>query len=174
MKSTASVTEIRIKPGPDDVRIARYAALAIALSVLEAGIPSPIPGIKPGLANIITLIALWRFGWTDAAWISMLRILGSGIVLGGFLSPGFAMSLTGGFCSLLALAAANNLPRRWFGPVSHSLAAAFAHMAGQLILARLWLIPHNGIIHLVPLFAAAALVFGVVNGVIAARLLARE
>lgn len=174
MKSTASVTEIRIKPSPDDVRIARYAALAIALSVLEAGIPSPIPGIKPGLANIITLIALWRFGWTDAAWISMLRILGSGIVLGGFLSPGFAMSLMGGLCSLLALAAANNLPRHWFGPVSHSLAAAFAHMAGQLLLARLWLIPHNGIIHLVPLFAAAALVFGVVNGVIAAKLLANE
>ncbi|AMC36478.1 Gx transporter family protein [Janthinobacterium sp. B9-8] len=174
MNSTASVTEIRIKPSLDDVRIARYAALAIALSVLEAGIPSPIPGIKPGLANIITLIALWRFGWRDAAWISMLRIIGSGIVLGGFLSPGFAMSLMGGLSSLLALAAVNHLPRRWFGPVSHSLVAAFAHMAGQLLLARLWLIPHNGIIHLVPLFAAAALVFGVVNGVIAAKLLARE
>ncbi|AZN37192.1 Gx transporter family protein [Iodobacter ciconiae] len=174
MKSTASVTEIRIKPGLDDVRIARYAALAIALSVLEAGIPSPIPGIKPGLANIITLIALWRFGWRDAAWISMLRIIGSSIVIGGFLSPGFAMSLMGGLCSLLALAVVSYLPRRWFGPVSHSLAAAFAHMAGQLLLARLWLIPHNGIIHLVPLFAAAALVFGVVNGVIAAKLLANE
>jgi heptaprenyl diphosphate synthase len=174
MNSTASVTEIRIKPSLADVRIARYAALAIALSVLEAGIPSPIPGIKPGLANIITLIALWRFGWADAAWISMLRIIGSGIVLGGFLSPGFAMSLMGGLSSLLALAAVQYLPRRWFGPVSHSLAAAFAHMAGQLLLARLWLIPHNGIIHLVPLFAVAALVFGVVNGAIAAKLLTRE
>lgn len=174
MNSTASVTEIRIKPSLADVRIARYAALAIALSVLEAGIPSPIPGIKPGLANIITLIALWRFGWRDAAWISMLRIIGSGIVIGGFLSPGFAMSLMGGISSLLALAAVQYLPRRWFGPVSHSLAAAFAHMAGQLLLARLWLIPHNGIYHLVPLFAAAALVFGVVNGVITAKLLSRE
>ncbi|WP_293934369.1 Gx transporter family protein [Iodobacter sp.] len=174
MTSTASVTEIRLKPSLDDVRIARYAALAIALSVLEAGIPSPIPGIKPGLANIITLIALWRFGWRDAAWICLLRIMGSAIALGGFLSPGFAMSLTGGLCSLLALALASGLPKRWFGPVSYSLLAAFAHMAGQLLLARLWLIPHNGIIHLVPIFAAAALVFGLVNGVIAAKLLAHE
>jgi heptaprenyl diphosphate synthase len=174
MTSTASVTEIRLKPSLDDVRIARYAALAIALSVLEAGIPSPIPGIKPGLANIITLIALWRFGWRDAAWICLLRIMGSAIALGGFLSPGFAMSLTGGLCSLLALALASGLPKSWFGPVSYSLLAAFAHMAGQLLLARLWLIPHNGIIHLVPIFAAAALVFGLVNGVIAAKLLAHE
>lgn len=171
MTLTASVTEIRITPAADDIRIARYAALAIALSVLEAGIPSPVPGIKPGLANIITLLALWRFGWRDAAWISILRIVASAIVLGGFLSPGFVMSMMGGLCSLAALAAANYLPRRWFGPVSHSIIAAFAHMAGQLLLARLWLIPHNGIINLIPVFAAAALVFGVVNGVLVARIL---
>lgn len=42
----------------------------------------------------------------------------------------------------------------------------------QLALARLWLIPHNGLFYLVPLFAAAALGFGIINGLIAARLLA--
>ena len=32
----------------DDYRIARYAAAAIALTVAEAALPSPLPGIKPG------------------------------------------------------------------------------------------------------------------------------
>jgi len=50
--------------------------------------------------------------------------------------------------------------------------AAFAHIGGQLLLARLWLVPHDGVFYLVPLFATAALAFGVLNGLIAAHLLA--
>ena len=65
-----------------------------------------------------------------------------------------------------------SLPARWFGPVSLSILAAFAHIGGQLLLARAWLIPHDGVFLLTPLFAAAALVFGTINGLIAAKLLA--
>ena len=82
------------------------------------------------------------------------------------------MSLTGALFSLSALAVAVHLPKRWFGPVSWSIVAAFAHMCGQLALARLWLIPHDGIFYLVPIFAVAALAFGIINGLVAARLLA--
>ena len=64
------------------------------------------------------------------------------------------------------------MPGRWFGPVSLSILAAFAHIGGQLLLARVWLIPHDGVFVLTPVFAAAALVFGTINGLIAARLLA--
>ena len=42
---------------------------------------------------------------------------------------------------------------------------------GQLLLARLWLIPHDGLFFLVPFFAVAALVFGIINRLLAARLL---
>ena len=41
-----------------------------------------------------------------------------------------------------------------------------------MLLARLWLVPHDGVFLLAPVFAGAALVFGIVNGLIAARLLA--
>jgi heptaprenyl diphosphate synthase len=40
-----------------------------------------------------------------------------------------------------------------------------------LLLARIWLIPHNGLFYLVPFFALAALAFGIINGLIASRLL---
>jgi heptaprenyl diphosphate synthase len=163
---------IRLTTTPEDHRIAQLAAAAIGLALIDAAIPLPLPGVKPGLANIVTLIVLARYGWATAAWVSGLRVIAGGLLLGQFLSPGFFMSLTGAVLSLAVLAFASRLPRRWFGPVSWSILAAFAHIGGQLLLARLWLIPHNGLFYLVPLFSAAALCFGIINGLIAARLLA--
>jgi heptaprenyl diphosphate synthase len=166
---TVSTIELRITP--DDRRIARYAAAAIALTVAEAALPSPLPGVKPGLANIVVLIVLWRHGWRDAVWVSLLRVMAGSLLVGQFLAPGFFLGLTGAVTSLAVLAGAVHLPRRWFGPVTASLLAAFAHIGGQLLLARLWLVPHDGVFYLVPVFAASALVFGIVNGLIAARFL---
>lgn len=166
---TASTTELKVTP--DDRRIARYAAAAIALTVAEAVLPSPLPGVKPGLANIVVLIVLWRHGWRDAAWVSLLRVVAGSLLVGQFLAPGFFLSLTGALASLAVLAGAARLPRSLFGPVTASILAAAAHIGGQLLLARLWLVPHDGVFYLVPVFAASALVFGIVNGLIAAKLL---
>ncbi len=163
---------IRLTTTPEDHRIASLAAAAIGLALIDAAIPLPLPGVKPGLSNIVTLIVLARFGWGTAAWVCGLRVMAGGILLGHLLSPGFFMSLTGAVTSLLVLGIAVRLPQRWFGPVSWSILAAFAHIGGQLLLARLWLIPHNGLFLLVPVFAVAALIFGIINGLIAARLLA--
>nr|WP_246487475.1 Gx transporter family protein [Ferrigenium kumadai] len=145
------------------------AAVALGLTLLENAIPSPLPGVKPGLANIVTLIVLARYGWRIAAWVSLLRVVAGSLLFGNFLAPGFFLSLSGAVLSLLVLAAAQYLPKRWFGPVSHSIYAAFAHIAGQMAVVYLWLIPHAGIAYLIPIFAAAALMFGTVNGLIAAR-----
>ncbi len=168
---TVSTTKITLKVTAEDEWIARLAACAIVLAVIEAGIPSPIPGFKPGLANIVTLIALQRIGWSAAVWVSLLRILGAGLVLGGFFSPGFVMSLGGGIASLLVLGLAQYLPRRYFGLVSWSMLSAVGHLLGQLIIARLWLIPHNGIVVLIPLLSAMSIGFGLINGLIAMRLM---
>jgi uncharacterized membrane protein len=167
-----TVSTINLQTSSRDHHIARMAALALGLSVLEAAIPSPLPGIKPGLANIVTLVVLARYGWGTAAWVSLLRVMAGGLLLGNFLAPGFFLSFGGALCSLLALAMSLHLPARWFGTVTHSILAAFAHIAGQLLVVYLWLIPHAGIAYLIPVFAIAALLFGTVNGVIAAHFLA--
>lgn len=166
---THSVTELSVSP--EDRRIARLAALAVGLSLIDAAIPTPLPGVKPGLANIVTLLVLARYGWTTAAWVSGLRVLAGSLLLGQFLAPGFFLSLTGALLSLGVLALTRYLPQNGFGPVSWSILAAFAHIGGQLLLARAWLIPHDGVFLLTPVFAAAALVFGTLNGLIVARLL---
>ena len=163
---------IELRPTAEDRRIARHAAAAIVLTVAEAAIPLPLPGVKPGLANIVTLIVLARWGWREAVWVSLLRVLAGSLLLGQFLAPGFFLSLSGALASLLVLGLAMHLPLRWFGPVSHSILAAFAHIGAQLVVARLWLVPHDGVFYLLPVFALAAVVFGLVNGLVAARLLA--
>ena len=164
-----TASTIKLASTAEDHHIARMAAVALGLTVLENAIPSPLPGVKPGLANIVTLIVLARYGWRVAVWVSLLRVLAGSLLFGNFLAPGFFLSLSGALCSLLVLAFAQHLPSRWFGVVSHSIYAAFAHIAGQMALVYLWLIPHAGIAYLIPIFASAALVFGAVNGIIAAR-----
>ena len=164
---TASI--IKLDTLAEDHHIARMAAVALGLTVLENAIPSPLPGVKPGLANIVTLIVLARFGWRVAAWVTLLRVIAGSLLFGSFLAPGFFLSLSGAICSLAMLALSQHLPSRWFGPVSHSIHAAFAHIAGQMLVVYLWLIPHAGIFYLIPVFATAALVFGTINGLIAAR-----
>lgn len=164
-----TVSVIKLATTAEDHHIARMAALALGLSVLEAAIPSPLPGVKPGLANIIILIVLARYGWRTAAWVSLLRVVAGSLMMGSFLAPGFFLSLSGAVFSLAVLAASQLLPARWFGTVSQSILAAFAHITGQMIIVYVWLIPHAGIAYLLPIFAAAALVFGTVNGLIAAH-----
>ena len=119
---TRSVT--RLITTSEDHRIAQLAAAAIALALIDSAIPLPLPGIKPGLSNIVTLIVLARYGWSVAAWVTGLRVIAGGLLLGQFLSPGFFMSLTGALLSLLVLALAIQLPSTWFGPVSIPLATA--------------------------------------------------
>ncbi|MHB1353773.1 MAG: Gx transporter family protein [Thiobacillus sp.] len=165
---THSVIELPVTA--DDRRIARLAAVAIGITLAEAAIPSPVPGIKPGLANIVVLLVLLQYGWRTAAWVSALRVLAGSLLLGNLFAPGFWLSAAGATLSLLVLGLARHLPARHFGPVSLSVLAAFGHIGGQLALAGWWLLPGAALIGLLPVFAAAALIFGTVNGVVVARL----
>ena len=69
----------------EDHRIAWMAALAIALSMAEAVFPSPIPGVKPGLANIVVLLVLYQDGLRAAIWVSALRVIAGSLFFGSFM-----------------------------------------------------------------------------------------
>jgi heptaprenyl diphosphate synthase len=163
-------------PTATDRLVAGYAALAVAINVLEAGFPSPIPGVKPGLANVITLIVLCRHGWRTAAAVALLRVLVGSLMVGSFLAPGFWMSAAGATAALAALAGGagwNRLAPRWpLSVVGLSILSAEAHMLGQFTVARTLLIPNPGLLHLLAPLLAAALLFGGVTGLAAQRVLA--
>jgi heptaprenyl diphosphate synthase len=162
---------IELKVTAEDRHIATLAAAAVGLTLAEAAIPLPLPGVKPGLANIVTLIVLYRFGWRAAVWVSLLRIVAGALALGTFLTPTFVMSLSGGLASLLVLALLVHLPKRWFGPVGLSVLAAFAHIGAQLAVVGAWLMPGVNLLPLLALFLGAAWLSGLVNGLVVAGLL---
>lgn len=164
--------QLELHASHEDRRVAALAAAAIGLTLVEAAIPLPIPGIKPGLANIVTLLVLYRYGWRTAAWVAGLRIVAGALALGQFLTPAFLLSLSGGIASLLLLAVAIRLPARWFGPIGLSVLAAFAHIGVQLLVVNTWLLPGASILALMPLFLGAAWITGLVNGLATTHLLA--
>ncbi len=155
----------------EDHRIALLAALAITIHIAESALPTPLPGIKPGLANIITIATLCLYGLRTAAWVLMLRVLAGSLLLGTFLSPTFALSFSGAVAALLVLSVARLIPGLGFGAVGYSLLAAMAHMAGQFTVAYWLFIPHPALLQLFPVLMTAAVLFGLVSGIIVATML---
>lgn len=158
----------------DDFIVAGLAALAITIHVAESALPSPLPGVKPGLANVVTLVALTMFGWRVAAWVAFLRVLVGSLFIGTFLSPAFMLSFSGAVCSIttLGLVSAWAKSGRFMapGPVGLGILASMAHMLGQFYAAYWLFIHHKALFNLLPPLMTAALFFGIISGLIAASM----
>ena len=161
----------------DDHLIAGFTALAITIHIAESALPSPLPGIKPGLANVVTLLVLCRYGWQMAAWVSLLRVLVGSILIGTFLSPTFFLSASGALTSVatlgLLLAISRVLPSWAPGPIGLGLAAALAHMSGQFWVAYFLFVPHSGLLALYPVLMSLAAILGMLSGWLTHTVLAR-
>ena len=110
-------------------------ALALALSYTERFIPLqmvvPLPGVKLGLANIVTLIALYLMG-PKAAFAILIPRCVFGAVFGGGIT-GLAFSLTGGILAMCVMALARKVPI--FSVYGVSILGAAAHNMGQILAA---------------------------------------
>lgn len=163
----------------EDRLIAWFAGIAVCIHLLESAFPSPLPGIKPGLANAITLIVLLRYGFKMAIWVSLLRVLVGSLLFGTFLTPAFMLSASGAVSSLIAMGLLYSvhqpmtrlLKQPLFGALSFSLLGSMAHMLGQIVCAWAVLIMHDGILRLTPILLTAALIFGTVTGLVASAVL---
>ena len=158
----------------DDFVVAGLAALAITIHVAESALPSPLPGVKPGLANVVTLVALTMFGWRVAAWVAFLRVLVGSLFIGTFLSPTFMLSFSGAVCSITVLGLVSIWAKsgRFMapGPVGLGILASMAHMFGQFYAAYGLFIHHKALFNLLPVLMTAALFFGIISGLIAASM----
>ncbi len=156
-----------------DHRVALLAALAITIHIIESTFPSPLPGIKPGLANVITLFTFMMYGWKTALQVSLLRVVISSLLLGTFLSPTFLLSLSGALLSLSSLILIQ-LPffllsdKNHYQPgaIGYAIIASISHMSGQFLMAWYFFIPHPGLFKLLPIFITFAVILGIVSGII--------
>ena len=83
--------------------VALFTAIALIIFVIEAQLPplAPIPGIKLGLANIVSLFALFWLGKKEAFTILILRIILGSIFSGH--GATFLYSLSGGLLSFIII-----------------------------------------------------------------------
>lgn len=151
--------------------LALFIALAVALHTLEALLPSPAPWFRLGFANILTLTALLLYGGRAAWCVTLARIAVGSLFLGTLFSPGFLLSLAGGGTAVALMTGARAVAGRHLGPVGVSALGAVGHAAGQMLIAWLLLIRHDGIWTLFPFLLLFSLGTGIANGVAADLLL---
>ena len=110
-------------------------ALALALSYTERFIPLqlliPLPGIKLGLANIVTLVTLFLLGTKSAFAVLLLRCALGSLFGGGI--TGLIFSTTGGLFAVIAMVLAKKSSR--FSVYGISIFGAAAHHIGQILAA---------------------------------------
>ena len=116
------------------VLLAMLTAVAMILSYVESLLPSVgIPGVKMGLANIAVIFALFRFGWKEAAALSLVRVVLVSLLFGSV--GAMLYSLAGAVLSLAVMALLRRIDR--FSTVGISVAGGVAHNAGQILMAML-------------------------------------
>lgn len=138
-------------------------AAAMIVSYVETLFPIPlgIPGIKLGLANIMTVFVLYRYGFRDAAAIVFVRI----IIIGLLFTNVFACSysLAGGFVSLLGM----HLLKKSgvFSMIGVSVAGGVLHNMAQLLVAIL-LVKELKLVFYGPVLLVAGCICGLLIGIV--------
>ncbi len=145
-------------------------ALALALSYLERFIPLqlivPLPGVKLGLANIVTLLALYLLGAKCAFAILIPRCI-LGAVFGGGIT-GLLFSMTGGILAMAVMALCRKV--RIFSVYGVSILGAAAHNVGQ-ILAAMAVLGSVYVAGYLPYLLLVAIVTGLATGTAGAGVL---
>ena len=138
-----------------------FLALAMILSYVETLIPINfgVPGMKLGLANMVTVILLYLFTPGEALLISMLRILLSGLIFGNAMS--LIYSFAGGILSFGVMYLCFRLKKVKMIPIS--VIGAVSHNAGQLIAAAI-LVTNYNIVFYLPVLIIAGIVTGLITG----------
>ncbi|MBQ4118756.1 MAG: Gx transporter family protein [Clostridia bacterium] len=116
--------------------IGLLAALAIILSYVEMLLPpiyAAIPGIKLGLANVVSIIVLYTFTVKETALVTLVRVLTVALIFGNLMT--LAYSIAGAVLSVcvMALLKKTNL----FSTVGVSIAGGVCHNLGQILMAIL-------------------------------------
>ena len=151
------------------VLLAMLTAVAMILSYVESLLPSVgIPGVKMGLANIAVIFALFRFGWKEAAALSLVRVVLVSLLFGSI--GAMLYSLAGAVLILAVMALLRRIDR--FSTVGISVAGGVAHNAGQILMAML-ILQTKQLLGYLPVLAVSGIAGGVLTGLAAALLIRR-
>ena len=143
-------------------------AIALTIFMLEAQLPAPVPlpGVKLGLANIVTLYALCTLGFSSAMCVLLARCALGALFAGN--ASALLFSLLGGVAALLMMALLRRAGRLSIFGIS--IAGAAAHNCGQVCAAMLTL-GSDAPLYYLPLLLLVSLFTGALSGSVTALLL---
>ena len=147
------------------------AAIALTIFVVEAQIPAlvPIPGIKLGLSNIVTVFAVFVLGPWEGAAILFVRIFLGAVFAGNFST--IAYSAAGGILAILTTIGLKHILTNRQLWVAGCL-GAMAHSVGQMI-AAIAISGTPGLILYLPVMLVCSIITGLFTGLCAQVLVNR-
>lgn len=151
--------------------LAMLTTVALILFVVELQIPNPIPipGVKLGLANIITVYAVYHYRAGEVAMMVVVRIL-LGCIFGGNMAA-LMYSLAGGFLCLVGMLGFKHiLPESYIWVCS--VLGAVLHNIGQIVVA--YLIAGWGLLVYLPFLLTAGCAAGAFTGICAQLVIRRK
>ncbi len=146
-------------------RLSILLSLSIVLNIVESFIPifnGIIPGLKLGLANIVTLFILYVYGLKEALYVGILRVFLVGILRTGLFNTYFMFSLSGCLLSIIMMYLALKLFK--LSIIGISIIGSIFHSIGQVIVCIIIL--NNAMLYYLPYLLLFAIPTGIMVGII--------
>ena len=147
---------------------AMLVALALIFSYVESLIPINlgVPGIKLGVANLVTVTGLYLLGPVEVLLVVILRVLLTGFMFGNGMS--ILYSLAGGILSFLVMLLLKRI--RGFSMIGVSIAGGVSHNIGQIAVA-MCVLENTKLIYYLPVLMIAGTVTGILIGIVSQKIL---
>jgi heptaprenyl diphosphate synthase len=136
------------------------------VETLISGLIFIVPGVKLGLANVITLIILVTLGEKEAFLVVITRIMIVALTYSGFFTPSFWISLSGGMLAILAMIL---IKKTKLSIYSISVFGSLMHMVGQIVAAMV-VSNTETLIYLLPYMIALSIPTGIITAFLANKI----
>ena len=154
-------------------RLSLLVGLGLILFLFESLIPRPLPWLKPGLAHVATLVALFAYGNRAAFIVVLIRIILGAMILGTLLNPAFLLSLCGGIVATLSMVCTKQYFSNLFSIFGISIIGAVFHNLTQLVLVQLVIVKKIEIFYLTPMMILSSIFTGFVVALVSHLILVK-
>jgi len=147
--------------------IAFLASMAIMFSIAEHMIPKPLPWMRIGLANAVTLFSFGMLSPIEVLYMILARVFATSFIIGSFLSVTFYLSISGAVASFVVMFLLYRYLQKYFSLVGISLAGAITSNLVQLTVVNSFFIKGILSLYFVPIVMFFAIFGGTITGLLA-------
>ncbi len=144
------------------VKLSLLIGTGLVLFIFESLIPRPLPWMKPGLAHVATLLALYSMGSRETFIVVIGRVLLGSLLLGSFFNPTFLLSITGALSATIIMVILKSRFSSIFSIFGISISGAVVHNLTQLLIVQILIVRKTEFFYLAPVMTLSAVFTGFV------------